>query len=670
MESSDDHVTLPDGTTLPASPDNRSRARQLWATDNSSSDKVNNEMNAEEQRVLVLEEHLRAQREEFERALESEQAQRAQEHEQHEQELRAQEQEHQDQRARAQAYEQERERERQREFEKLQMQLQYEQRLSAVQDRLQQEMERNEHNQPVRVTDTDVHAAAERERTRLQAILYSLPMNHPAFDPVVELSNCILLPSGLMQEHKTGSTSTTTPAELFDKICEKSPDVVSILSKMVAGSSLKSALQKFRSAFYSKKKPQPLIMMVSMTQAITDFLPDLRNKAAAALKLAVSLVHCDRLKAIEKVKKTGELPTVQAGVLQMKLPETPGMIELLSADDSDLFSGSIEELIMAFVSFERNVPQKLTQAETDWCTMDGSAYVDCEDLINDDQVAFGICSSWFGSDICPAYHHFTHLVSISPEEVKCAYADMISSPYSGETELTMMQKQDWDKYLVVFRKIWNTAQSRMNASSQLNLSSGNQNWADRVKPGADQIQRARPQSQRFTQPQQLTRQDTRSDLPRSDLQDKVLQCVNCGSDFNFSVSSQNHHIEKGWQTLPSKGPCCRDWEQLKCSLFDQFGDCRFGTACRYSHNKPQSSSDDSNNKENSFADKPPGSIQSVCNRLPDCSFGDRCVFRHPGRELNQQSEASALEKEKAQKSELDNFRGIPIKKERGVRFNQ
>jgi hypothetical protein len=53
----------------------------------------------------------------------------------------------------------------------------------------------------------------------------------------------------------------------------------------------------------------------------------------------LSLVHCDRLQAIEKVKKTGELPTVQAGVLQTKLPDTPGMIELLSADDSDSFSG-------------------------------------------------------------------------------------------------------------------------------------------------------------------------------------------------------------------------------------------------------------------------------------------------------------------------------------------
>ena len=167
---------------------------------------------------------------------------------------------------------------------------------------------------------------------------------------MVELSTSIWLPSELKQEHNTGPTSATTPVELFVKICEKSPDVVSILSKMVAGSrlSIKSALQKFRSAFYSKKKSQPLIMMVSMTRTITDFLPDLRNKAAAALKLAVSLVHCDRLQAIEKVKNTGELPTVQAGVLQMKLPGTPGMIELLSTDNLDLFSRSIEELIIAF----------------------------------------------------------------------------------------------------------------------------------------------------------------------------------------------------------------------------------------------------------------------------------------------------------------------------------
>ena len=43
----------------------------------------------------------------------------------------------------------------------------------------------------------------------------------------------------------------------------------------------------------------------------------------------------------------------------------------LSADDSDLFSGSIEELILAFVSFERNVPQKLTQAEAKVLVHDG-----------------------------------------------------------------------------------------------------------------------------------------------------------------------------------------------------------------------------------------------------------------------------------------------------------
>ena len=48
-------------------------------------------------------------------------------------------------------------------------------------------------------------------------------------------------------------------------------------------------------------------------------------------------------------------------------------------------------MIIAFVSFEYNVPQKLVQAETAWCTMDGSAYEDFEGLNNDDQVAFRIC---------------------------------------------------------------------------------------------------------------------------------------------------------------------------------------------------------------------------------------------------------------------------------------
>ena len=123
MESSPVHVTLPNGIHLLGSPENRARARKLWTEQNSSPTNVEIEIEAEEQRVRVLEEHLRAQRDEFERALENEHEQRAQEQERHEQEQRALEQQYEDQRAQERAHEQEREQARQREIDQLNMRL-------------------------------------------------------------------------------------------------------------------------------------------------------------------------------------------------------------------------------------------------------------------------------------------------------------------------------------------------------------------------------------------------------------------------------------------------------------------------------------------------------------------------------------------------------------------
>ena len=52
MEFSPVHVTLLSGINLPDSPENRVRARKLWTEQNSSPTKVENELEAEEQRVL------------------------------------------------------------------------------------------------------------------------------------------------------------------------------------------------------------------------------------------------------------------------------------------------------------------------------------------------------------------------------------------------------------------------------------------------------------------------------------------------------------------------------------------------------------------------------------------------------------------------------------------
>ena len=117
--------------------------------------------------MRVLEEQLRAQREEFGRALENEQEQRAQEQERYEQDQRALEQQHDSQRAQERAQEQERERARRQEIDILNLRLHYEQQLGEVQDRLRQEMERNEHGSALHNGATDGHARAKRDRTRV-----------------------------------------------------------------------------------------------------------------------------------------------------------------------------------------------------------------------------------------------------------------------------------------------------------------------------------------------------------------------------------------------------------------------------------------------------------------------------------------------------------------------
>ena len=59
-------------------------------------------------------------------------------------------------------------------------------------------------------------------------------------------------------------------------------------------------------------------------------------------------------------------------------------------------------------------------------------------------------------------------------------------------------------------------------------------------------------SQQLQRTQRFTNQDSRTDFQdRSlqDLQDKVLQCVVCQTEFVFSVSSQQHHKTMGLQRL-------------------------------------------------------------------------------------------------------------------------
>lgn len=62
-----DNLTLPDGSSVPSSPENRQRARALWAADNEGPMLENEaQIEIEELQVKKLQEELNAQRHEYE----------------------------------------------------------------------------------------------------------------------------------------------------------------------------------------------------------------------------------------------------------------------------------------------------------------------------------------------------------------------------------------------------------------------------------------------------------------------------------------------------------------------------------------------------------------------------------------------------------------------------
>ena len=654
MDSSSVHVTLPNGLNLPASPENRAHARKLWAEENGSPGRDEDQASAERARIQSLEEQMKGMAREHQRALDDAnqqlQHERARATEIENEQLRAQEQ-----RAREREDEQRARDKIEHETEMLRYRLQHVDEVNKLKDELRIATELKPADGTAR-TRTGMNPAAdlaEREAVRIEAVHSSLALNHPASDAMIDFSNCVSIQPELRQESGNGRSSVTTVQELFDKTNEKAPDMKRILLDIGSDSSIAFSIQKYRTVYYSKKKPDKRMMLVSIVLAMSEYLPRQKNRVSAALKAAASLSHADRAAAVQIVKDTGVLPLVSKEMTEMKLAELPGIIEMIASENDSEIVSSFEHLITAYVSFQRNVPELLRKSEDAWSQLDGTTYDECEDLVTDEERAFGNCTSWFGKSVCTDFHRFEHLITICPQIVQQEYINLLTNPETTETELSMMNKENWTEYLTVFRKAWSTAQCRMDVQSRFVQSTPKsiETWSQRT-----QVQKPPTNAgdRRFNnisnlQPDGITA-----------VQDMPLQCVQCHSEFMFSVSSQQHHKEMGWQTLPGKGPCCRDWDRFKCSLYDETDECRFGSSCRYSHNKPTAD-------VASESVKLPGSINSDCRRFPNCPLGDKCSYKHKDRALQQQAEA-----EKLKRNEFDNFRGLPIKEEKkqSVRFRQ
>ena len=462
-----DNVTLPDGTELPGSPENRTKARKLWEDDNKI-ETIDTELTAEQARVKALEEMLREQRIEFEQDREREQRDKALEQQEREREReywrnREQEREHEIQEERDRRIQAE------HEAEKAEMAAGYERQLREVEKKM---TETALHDRAG--TDDQRNRSALREQelhrmTQESLLEFSLPVNHSSTDVIVDLANCF----ALMRETRSDGTAVsdataTTIAGLFDKVNEKSPELRLIFENRIQNSSLASTVNQYRREYLSKRTMNRETLMVSMILALTRFYSDKAHRVKAAVIKAGSILHEDRVQLIEKVKRDGTFEAPNCQTMNQKLIEMTGMKQLIMRQEGDReMIASFENLVVQYVCFEPDQHKKLKSATVDWLSLDGKQYTDCEKLINDDARLFGNCTSYFdGKEIRNDLQHFENLMSISPDRVRIAYADYVSSPQSTETERTMMLKS-WTEFLDVLRLVWTAADSKQSLYAEV-----------------------------------------------------------------------------------------------------------------------------------------------------------------------------------------------------------
>ena len=318
-------MTLPDGNSLPASPENRRRAADLWQLDNKGqAEKVEDELDEDDEKVERAERELK----ELRRKYESEREERQREDSEREQE-RAEQEKTEKMAEKQTAMEQENERLRYEmmaaENERLKSDLNAQREVQKLRDELAEEREKNRPRQEGTVTATEA-GDAEVVKQRIQdAIRYSLPLGDPAADVIADFANCIRLEDKIRSVDSQGNARISTVTELFEKTDKGSPDMKLVLKQHVAGSSLLSRLKKYRVAFHSQKHPDKLTMLVCVLKAVEKYCPEQQQKMIAVLKVAASLVHSDRIDIIADVRLTGQLPTFDHELNGKRLAELAGM---------------------------------------------------------------------------------------------------------------------------------------------------------------------------------------------------------------------------------------------------------------------------------------------------------------------------------------------------------
>ena len=224
-EMEDDTVTLPDGQDLPASPENRRRAAEMWQLDNKGQpERVERELDDEDERVERAEIELAEMRRRFECERE-ERLREDQERERVERERQMIEQ----MAERQTMVERDNERLKLQmvtvENERLRNDLTVAREVQKLKDELAEERGKNR----LPPADVNVTVPADDAATATQrmkdAIRYSVPLDDPAVDLITDFSNCVVLEDRLKAVGTDGNPRTSTVTEFFNRTNEKSQDL-------------------------------------------------------------------------------------------------------------------------------------------------------------------------------------------------------------------------------------------------------------------------------------------------------------------------------------------------------------------------------------------------------------------------------------------------------------
>ena len=492
-------------------------------------DKIEKELEAEEMRARALERELADQREAFERAQRAlaqerdEKVQQEIEFEEREMEMKAQQKE-----MKAQMEMGTKALEKEKEDRKIEMERERERQ--AMKEELTREMQEimkaeRETRDALLITLCMKGQGRNNDQEDFELKSSGLPISDASVDILAELAGIAPL-TAKHRKQQNGIQTVTTVTDLFETAM-KSPSLQKIFAEKDEGS-LRFALSRFGNSLVSMKQCGETEKMVCTLLAVDKYFPALANKLVAGITMAAAVKHEVRTALAQQLAEDGRSIAVLPELMQRSLEELPGIAELVSSDWDAEYVKSFADLVLSYVCFESDVTGKLAQAKSKWLQISGTGVTECEDYLAAEKKAFDICSSWFGKEVDTDFHRFELLLEKSPEAVKSAYVQHLSSPENRVTESSVM-RMEYADMLTVFQTVWNTAKVSLSVSSRLNMSQAqnqSQSWSAIATP-------------RHTQQRQVDRpaagQQQQSQSQGSHLTDMSLNCRVCSESFVFIV---------------------------------------------------------------------------------------------------------------------------------------